>query len=272
MNGTDQPNRDRVPGTQVAGKYVLAGTAIGCVILLGILWVTLKSVEQHIETHRPELVWSQRQDWPTPNVIPVTLVRPNVANAQYTYNKPRYRDPGLTVSDEEQNAIGLASELAGSTTFTEPSCRDELAKLDAASPTFYTRYLLARWYELNYDTERAQELYQQAIELAPKVLVLRYTTPNGESVSGLELDRVEIGCDRVREEGRVLDQRLVLVYPKLATDSAGRVYLPVYDTACRPVYLPKPKGYTTAYTQDEGWFNLPSRTGLIRATVRPVRE
>ncbi|GAB4192641.1 MAG: hypothetical protein Kow00105_06710 [Phycisphaeraceae bacterium] len=272
MNGTNPSNPDRVPGTQVAGRYVLAGTAVGCVVLLGILWVTLKSVEQHIESHRPRLVWSQRQDWPTPSVIPVTLVRPNVANAQYTYNKPRYRDPGLTVSDEEQNVILSASALAGSKTFTEPSCRDELEKLDAASPTFYTRYLLARWYELNHDTESAQDLYEQAIELAPKVLVLSYTTPKGEPVVGLGLGRVEIGCDRVREDGRVLDQRLVLVYPGMTTDSAGRVYLPVYGTACRPVLLPKPAGYTTAYTQDEGWFNLPSRTGLIRATVRPMTE
>jgi len=257
-----------VPGTQIAGKYVLAGTAVGCVVLLGILWVTLKSVEHHIETHRPELEWSQRQDWPTPSVIPVTLVRPNVANAQYTYNKPRYRDPGLTVSDEEENAILSASALAGSTAFTDQTCRDELEKIDSETPTFYTRYLLARWYELNHDTEQAQELYQQAFDLAPKVLILSYTTPKGAPVTNLELDRVEIGCDRVREKGRVLDQRLVLVYPKLTTDSLGRVYLPVYDTACRPVWLPKPIGYTTEYAQNEGWFNLPSRTGLIRATVQ----
>ena len=59
------------------------------------------------------------------------------------------------------------------------------------------------------------------------------------------------------------------MYPHLTTDDAGRVYLPVYDTVCRPVMLPTPPGYQVTYTPNEGWFKLPSQTGTITATVTP---
>lgn len=270
----------------IDGRLLIFGSAIGCVVLFFIVWGSLRSVEQHIEDSQPQLDWVERATWHAPAVIRATLVKPNAANAQYTYNKPRYRDPGLVIYPEEEKSVYACAELAASADFTNHTTQIDLIQHigsharyasyihhGAQAPTisknnFYAKYLLATWLNLHGDLDNADAQYESAIAGAHKIIVIRYTDPEGKPIPDLTLDRIEIGCDRVTDGGVKLDQRLVLVFPHQTTDKTGRVYLPVYDTTYRPVYLPQPEGYDVTYTPDEGWFKLPTRLGTITAEAR----
>ncbi len=262
----DSPSA-KTPHPTVSGKLILLGTAIGCVILFFVVWLSIRSVEHHLDTSRQVLVWADRAEWAAPMAIETTLVKPNAANAQYTYDKPRYRDPGFEVSLEEEQAVLELANIARSTNFTDRDVWDELYQLEREQTLFYREYLLATWYDRHGDSSSADEHYQAAFEDVPKVIVIQYLDTAGEPVAGLDVGTIEIGCDRVVDEKTRLDQRLVLVFPLQKTDTAGRVYLPVYDTTYRPVKLPQPKGYDITYQQSEGWFNLPSRAGSLDAKV-----
>jgi hypothetical protein len=265
-NPRDKPNL-------IDGRLLIAGTALGCVVLFFIVWGSIRSVEHHIRDAQPVLKWAERETWFAPSVIQTTLVKPNAANAQYTYNKPRYRDPGLEISPEEEAAIRACAEVAASPRFADLSNEETFYPLADNSGYFYAKYLLATRYALGDDRKNlSSRFYQEAIDLAPKIIVIQYTDVQGNPVADLKLDRIEIGCDRVTDGGETLDQRLVLVYPSLKTDATGRVYLPVYDTIYRPVYLPQPDGYEVAYTPGEGWFKLPTKLGTINARTTRVQE
>ncbi len=255
------------PVKGIDGRIIIFASLAGCVLLFFIVWASLRSVERHIRDSRPDLRWADRADWHAPAVIRATLVTPNAAHAQYTYNKPRYRDPGFEISDEEENSVLACADLARFKDFTNDTTRHGVLQHAVADENFYAQYLLATWHRLNNQPTEADACYQRATDLAPNILVIQYTDPAGQPAANLKLDRVEIGCDRVTDEGTKLDQRLVLVYPHLVTDAAGRVYLPVYDTTYRPVHLPEPDSYNIAYTPGEGWFNTASRLGLINAQV-----
>ena len=252
----------------IDGRLLILGSALGCVVLFFIVLGSLRSVEQHVQDSQPQLIWSERAAWHAPAVIRVTLVKPNAANAQYTYNKPRYRDPGFVISTEEEQAVLTCAQFAASPDFADDSSRQGVLQHAVTQNNFYAQYLLATWYELQGDTQTADTLYQQAFTNAPKIIAIRYTDPEGKPIQSLTLDRIEIGCDRVVDEGASLDQRLVLIYPNQTTDKTGRVYLPVYDTTYRPVYLPQPEGYEITYAPNEGWFKLPTHLGTVNATVR----
>ena len=261
-------NATKAPTLTISGRLFIFGSAMGCFVLFLIVWVSLRTVEQQVQNSQPVLAWSDRATWHAPAVIRVTLVKPNAANAQYTYNKPRYRDPGFSISPEEEQTVLDCAQLAASPDFSDAATRRGVLQNADTQNNFYAQYLLATWHQYQGDTEAANSLYQETFTNAPKIIVIRYTDPAGKPIQNLMLDRIEIGCDRVIDEGTRLDQRLVLIYPKQTTDKAGRVYLPVYDTTYRPVYLPKPEGYDITYTPDEGWFKLPTRLGTLTAVVR----
>jgi hypothetical protein len=257
------PPRDKP--NLIDGRLLLAASALGCVVLFFIVWGSIRSVEQHVRDNRTELSWADRATWFAPSVIKTTLVKPNAANAQYTYNKPRYRDTGLTLPPQEEQAVLACATLAANPTFTDDTTRLSVLQHARSQDNFYAHYLLGTWHRLHGNTPDADVHYQRAFDLAPKVIVIRYTDAQGNPIPNLRLDRIEIGCDRVTDDGETLDQRLVLVYPNLTTDPTGRVYLPVYDTTYRPVYLPKPEGLQITYDPAEGWFRLPTRLGTIKA-------
>ncbi len=260
------------PTPTISGRQFLAYSALGCVVLFFIVWWTIRSVEQHVHDSRPVLTWADRESWHAPAVIQTTLVKPNAANVQYTYNKPRYRDPGFVISPEEEEAVLACAKLASSPVFTNDTTRRAVLQHARSQNNFYAHYLLATWHQLNNDPNAADIEYQLAITNAPKIIAIRYTDAQGNPVPNLKLDRIEIGCDRVTHEGTALNQRLVLIYPHQKTDATGRVYLPVYNTTYRPVYLPQPDGYDVAYTPNEGWFKLPTRLGTIQARVDTTPE
>ena len=268
MTDPDSPASRHHPTRGLDGRLILAGTAVGCVVLFFVVWASLRSVEHHLRDNRPELHWQNRADWLAPAVIRTTLVKPNAANAQYTYNKPRYRDPGLTLPPDEEQAVLALADLARAPDFSTDTARQGVLQLAGSGENFYAQYLLATLHELNGETDEANAAYQRATNLAPKILVVQYNDPTGNPVPHLKLGRIEIGCDRVTDGGQTLDQRLVLVYPAQQTDAAGRVYLPLYHTTARPVVLPQTDGYTITYTPPEGWFDLPSHVGMITAIVR----
>lgn len=255
------------PAKGIPGPVMILGSVLGCVVLFFIVWATLRSVEHHLDASRPDLVWADRADWHTPSVTETTLVKPNAANAQYTYNKPRYRDPEFVISVEEEQTVLACADLALSPDFTNDTTRQGVLQHAGDKTLFYPQYLLGLWHQQNANPRDAEACFQHAIDNAPIILVIQYTDANGKPVPALKLDRVEIGCDRVTHEGQTLDQRLVLVYPHLETDATGRIYLPVYDTTYRPVHLPQPDGYTIKYTPDEGWFKTVTRLGLLTARL-----
>ncbi len=263
------------PHATVSGKLVLAGTAVGCVVLFFLVWASLRSTERRVRFDRPNSLWSERAEWIAPAVIKTTLAKPHAANAQYTYNKPRYRDTKFAIPLEEERAVLACAELAtpgSNTNFTNDTTRQALLQHAVTQENFYTNYLLATWHRLNGGTQIADDLYQQSIDDAPRIIVIQYTDAEGNPVPDLKLGTIEIGCDRVIDEGQALDQRLVLVYPAQETDPAGRVYLPVYNTTYRPVFLPQPDGYQITYSHPEGWFKLPTRLGTLQANVRSLQE
>lgn len=269
-----EPTADRsaTPHKAVPGPVIILGSAVGCVVLFFIVWVSLRAVEHHISARRADLNWAQRATWSAPAVIETTLVKPNAANAQYTYNKPRYRDTGFVLTDDNESRALKAVELAKSPDFQSLGTLADIVMHTAAPNDFYTDFLIAAWHRLHGRNELADTYLQWSVNHAPRVLVIQYHDTQGNPVANLKLDRVEIGCDRVTHTGQSLDQRLVLVFPYLQTDAAGRVYLPVYDTTYRPVHLPQPDGYKASYTPDEGWFKLAAKLGRIDATVRPIPD
>jgi len=265
-HGPQGLGRDHPP-QGVPGPVMILGSALGCVALFFIVWATLRSVEHHLDASRPDLAWADRAIWTAPAVIETTLVKPNAANAQYTYNKPRYRDPGFAISAEEEQAVLACAEAARQ--WSDQSDVYDIPSPIADTAHFYAEYLRATLFSLGDDrNQQAPARYQFAIEKAPNILVIQYTDTDGNPVANLKLGRVEIGCDRVTHEGQTLDQRLVLVFPHLETDAAGRVYLPVYNTTYRPVNLPQPDGYEITYTPDEGWFKTATRLGTIKAQIK----
>jgi hypothetical protein len=271
-HGHKDPSRRQSPTRTISGRLFLAGTAVGCVILFFVVWWSIRTVEHQIQQSRTVLTWADRATWHAPAVISMTLVKPNAANVQYTYNKPRYRDPGFVISPQEEQAILACAKLAAAPTFTDAATRETLQQSADTQDNFYPHYLLALWHEQHNSTQSVNDHYQRAFDLAPKIIVIRYTDPAGKPVPNLKLDRIEIGCDRVTHEGTALNQHLVLIYPHQKTDVTGRVYLPVYDTTYRPVYLPQPEDYRITYKPNEGWFNLPTRLGTIQSQVITTPE
>lgn len=255
------------PVKGIPGPVMIFASLLGCVVLFFVVWWTLRSVEHHVRDSRPPLAWADRAAWHAPAVIETTLVKPNAANAQYTYNKPRYRDPGLVIPKSEEKAVLACAQHALSPDFPDEPTRRGVLQHAGADNQFYLQYLLGTWHRLNNHHDEADTHYQRATDLAPNILVIQYTDTNGHPLAHLQLGRVEIGCDRVTDGGETLDQRLVLVYPHLQTDAAGRVYLPVYATTYRPVYLPQPDGYDITYAPNEGWFKTATRLGAISANV-----
>ena len=188
------------PARLIDGRLLILATALGCVVLFFIVLFSLRSVEQHVRDSQQTLLWSDRANWTAPLVIRTTMVKPNAANAQYTYNKPRYRDPGFTIPAEEEQAVLACADAAR-------QWAQQADVLKVPSPItdtsyFYAEYLRATLLSLGDDKNtQAPKRYQLAIENAPKVLVIQYTDPNGNPVPGLKPGTIEIGCDRVTNEG-----------------------------------------------------------------------
>ena len=182
------------------------------------------------------------------------------------------------ISERIDRAIQRCATLAraaGTGAFTSERTLAELQAVAAEHPwLFYPPYLIGTWHRLHGDHAAADRWYEQAYHLAPAVLKVRYRTPGGQPVEGLELGTFEITCDRVIDDPETeifdgeLDQTLKLVYPALATGQRGAVYLPVFHTVYRATKVPEPKGIEIAYRQLEGWFQFPGRIGSPKpATV-----
>jgi len=263
------PTTPHGPHPTVPGKLILLITAVGCVVLFFVVWATVRSVEKDLRDADRELRWAERSSWVMPAVIGMTMVKPNAANAQYTYDKPRYRDPGFDIEGEAERSAKDAADLADAPGFLDETTVQRLMNTRHEGAGFYTDYLLGVWLDKQGDQAASEDYFQEAFSHAPKVIAIRSLDNVGEPVADLELGPIRIGCDRVTDGGTRLDQTLVLAYPHQSTDSTGRVYLPVFDTTYRPVALPQTPGYEIDYDLSEGWFKLPSRLGSMIATVEP---
>jgi hypothetical protein len=126
---------------------------------------------------------------------------------------------------------------------------------------FYAEHLLGLWNEMNDRKDRARELYQQALEHAPIILVQRYEHEDGRPHAGALVHHLGIECNRVENNG--LDPRLVLDFYNLTTDSDGCVRLPVYDTVYRLSSASIDIGGLEASYPTLGWFKAQTRVALL---------
>lgn len=177
------------------------------------------------------------------------------------------------LADPELGTVPAAAVPA--TTFTDVAVRDRLAQLASQhADLFYPKYLLGTWHRLTGDAAAAERLYEEAFALAPAVVKLRYRTPAGEPVTGVDAGSLELALDRVIPDDKLtpdinenaLDQSLKLVYPRLTTDESGCLYLPAFHTVYRFTALPEPAGYHARH-YIEGWFQFPGRIGSPKPTL-----
>ncbi len=261
--------RDK-PGL-IRGKVVLAGLLLTLVIV-ALLWREVDHrVRQSLAIDTAPLRWDQRAGWPTPPVSHTTLEKP-VSNYAPAPTQEKWRTVTLDISPLEEQTIKRCAELAASDSFTEQATGDELQSIVAQYPypkMFYPRWLLAQWQSLHGEETVAAANFQQAFTDAPAVLIVPYVDTTGTAIADLEIGTIVIACDRA--DGKSVDQTLKLVYPKLTTDAAGRVYLPVYHTMLRAADLPQPPGYQCRYGSYQ-WFEFPGRVAGLRPAVVHVAQ
>lgn len=147
---------------------------------------------------------------------------------------------------------------------------DELKNLESGfGEHFYVKYLMGTWYWRNGFGEKASEHFEQALNMAPKVLVIKYVDKNRKPLEGLYISHVELECNRV--QNRYLDPSLELVYHTLVTDDAGCIYLPVYDTVLRWTSLTHPDGWDVDY-YSPGHFKIRGKFGKLPDAICLEKE
>ncbi|MDB5338144.1 MAG: hypothetical protein JWN70_3763 [Planctomycetaceae bacterium] len=147
------------------------------------------------------------------------------------------------------------------THFDDPETRDALDDILKRKPGFfYSQHLLGTWYRRNGDLVKGQELLSAALKNAPIVLTQRYRTGNGELLTNVNIERMSIECNRVKNH--YLNPELKLAFVDLVTDSQGEVAVPVYDTVFRLASRSYPVGYDTEMSR-LGWFSSESRIGVL---------
>lgn len=189
-----------------------------------------------------------------------------------------YRDLPLTLSPAEEAAIKKCIEIAGRTRhfyndrskFEEDQTGSDLkAILNEHPKLFYAEYLLARWYQMQDESdEEARTLLRKAYEHAPAILVQRFAYADGQPLADAKIQTMEIECNRAK--GGSLDPSLQLVFPDLRTDGGGAVYLPVYRTVYRRAGYSYPPDHDTE-TDTLGWFETRGKLAqmpLIRCRLR----
>lgn len=182
------------------------------------------------------------------------------------------------ISPEEEAYIKSAVEISQKSRtrsnsvikFDKLGVIDELKNLEAGfGDHFYVKYLMGTWYWRNGFGEKASELFEQSINMAPKVLVIKYVDKNRKPLEGLYISHVELECNRV--QNRYLDPSLELVYHTLVTDDAGCIYLPVYDTVLRWTSLTHPDGWDVDY-HSLGHFRIRGKFGKLPDSICLEKE
>lgn len=145
--------------------------------------------------------------------------------------------------------------------FDDPETRAGLEALLKRKPDFfYTQHLLGTWYRRSGDLNRAQELLSASLKNAPVVLIQRYRTGNGVSLTGVTIEEMSLECNQVKNHS--LDSGLKLEFIDLVTDSNGEIAMPAYDTVFRLASRSYPDGYDTEMPR-LGWFSAKSRIGVL---------
>jgi|GEM_PF-2657276 beta-lactamase regulating signal transducer with metallopeptidase domain len=147
--------------------------------------------------------------------------------------------------------------------FLEDAARDRLeAVLKQRPGYFYAQYLLGSWHRMNGNLEEGRRLTEQALRTAPAVLTQRCHFGNDDPLVGVEIPRMEIECNRVRDADGAINQTLKLTFIGLITDANGEIHMPVYDTVYRLSSRSYPAGYDTE-SKSLGFFETNARIGVI---------
>ena len=96
-------------------------------------------------------------------------------------------------------------------------------------------------------------------------VVLCFVDEQGKPVADLPVGDVQLQFAQVTEG--VLDDSLVLTYPRLTTDAQGRVYLPAYDAPLKLTGPAQADGRTLTWPREKLWMTWPGQVGAPSAIV-----
>ncbi|MCX7045526.1 MAG: hypothetical protein NTX50_08600 [Candidatus Sumerlaeota bacterium] len=252
-------NRKRQALTRIA--IILAFVIIAaCVVPLSVLQAA-KEAAPHPAITPAE--WAKQRGWRARDIKKTTL--------ESFWGG--WRNLPFEISKEEQaDALGCARLTLRMNTkvnekiwFDDEETRQILEKILERRPRyFYAEFLLATWHRRHDHAKESSELFEEAYKHAPVVIAQRFEMPDGKPVVGVAIHSFGLECNRANKNS--LDPTLELLYPDLITDSAGCIYLPVYETVYRTNNVSWPRGYDAKYPT-LGWFESPAKVGLLPVCV-----
>ena len=172
------------------------------------------------------------------------------------------------ISAEEEQAVKECVEIANlyfhtrnaGRVFDNVDTKIRLEEILKEHPKlFYAEYLLATWHRNQGNDEESERLFQQAIENAPVVLTRKYAEGTGEPLARVDIERIQLECNRVRSGS--LDTKASLSFVGVQTNDKGIIHLPAYDTVFR-ISGSYPRGYRVD-TRNMGWFRSTAKFGKL---------
>lgn len=267
--------RHTSPERLLAGANLCENNKHECLLIMkttiisAVLTVSLLLTGCGKKADRPGRVadpWASRRDWKVTSVKETTL---EVRGWRTLIHRGNWRNLPFQLSQEEQADVRTCVQIAqgfrslhnGNSAFMDDKTRRRLEELIQARPGFfYAEFLLATWHQENGEPSKASDLFEKSYQHAPVVLLERFEFTDGRPLPGTRIQTFAIECNRVRNAS--LDPSLNLFYPLLATDEAGWIRLPAYDTVFRIDDIAYPSGYDASIPR-LGWFFSPSKVGLL---------
>lgn len=189
-----------------------------------------------------------------------------------------WKDLPFEIDEEEEKDVTECIRLAvrgqsstdGVKTFSLDETREKLEAVLTRRPDFfYAEYLLGKWYEMNGDRQKAEELIEAAYRHAPVIIAQPYRFEDGRPLAGVAVGQFALECNRVKNGS--LNPNLQLEYYDLVTDEEGYIYLPAYDTVFRTNNMAHPTGYDVDYPR-LGWFETYARIGVLPIAIVSPEE
>ncbi len=252
------PNTDHAterPGG-VRGPWVLILT-LGIMLTVPLVtYAVWRASQVHLGEPEP-LKWAEHESWRPIHIQGTSLERGPMSSAR---NNQQYFELASPLTSEQEAAVWRCVQLArfDADAFTAPATTAELRSIIEQHPDlFYPRYLLSR-------ATGDEAAMAEAIARTPRVLVIPVTDDQGRVAQGRVIGDMEIAVVKVDDD--VIDESLVLRYPRLTTDARGRAYLPLFAGKYR-ITLALPSEGVLPTKIVEGYFTFPGQLGKLPAWV-----
>ena len=259
----------------VSGKAVVLIAVLGsAVAMFFVTWLSLRIAEPDLLAPLPPLDWTDRANWPTAPVK-FTEIDPDAERGPFEGRGRKALDFSLPQQMREgMRTLSAAASRLDHDKFNTEEWAETLGQMKSGTivSLFYLDYLGTA---TSHDNEFINDRLVTAFAEAPKAVILRFVTPAGEPIPNLRLDNATLINAMMQD--RVIDDSVRLVYPLLATDELGQVYLPAYDTVLRFADLPQPlEGDAVWPTHATQWFEFPQRAArfpdIVVRKLTPVSE